>query len=356
MIWYQQLISEVSISLFQWFRIDENSIRIESNRIEIIKKSNRTESLRGVVACLLSDHVAWDSSCRIRIDEKKKTKKKRAKRTRLYIVDDSKKNRSMIIIEQNIDETQRFISSSWTLIETKKRTMKRASISSTKKMTSRIVTMTISMRLFSNLVRNAIEAEFWAKSEVMKLINRKRVMIKRDVSRSRFVSKSMKTSSNINFVINDFDSNIWEKSSSSLSYSTMFATIEWVLWFYCWLTQIRKITTLLLYKSSDEISSHRLRWAHINVNFTYYKNRATIRKYAFTWTTNWTRKIERSNTRQRTSALWRYVFASKTSWKQFEYIMYTTHSRLRINSETASWSCRLRIVISSSSRRIIRYC
>jgi IS5 family transposase len=48
----------------------------------------------------------------MRMKKKNKTKKARAKRARLYIEEESKKTRSIVITEQNIDETQRVVSKS----------------------------------------------------------------------------------------------------------------------------------------------------------------------------------------------------------------------------------------------------
>ncbi len=66
-------------------------------------------------------HVIWNSIYRICMKERKKTKKTWAERARLYIIDDSKMNRSIVIIEKEIDATQRAISKNWTLVETKKK-------------------------------------------------------------------------------------------------------------------------------------------------------------------------------------------------------------------------------------------
>jgi hypothetical protein len=62
-----------------------------------------------------------------------------------------------VITEQNIDETQRVVSKSWTLVEIKKRKMKKVDISSIKKMTNKIIAFVL-MRSSSNLVKNAFES------------------------------------------------------------------------------------------------------------------------------------------------------------------------------------------------------
>ncbi len=132
---------------------------------EICAKKNRisecdssiTRQHKKCVASVMRKHVIWDSSCKMRMKKKNKTKKARAKRARLYIEEESKKTRSIVITEQNIDETQRVVSKSWTLVEIKKRKMKKVDISSIKKMTNKIIAFVL-MRSSSNLVKNAFES------------------------------------------------------------------------------------------------------------------------------------------------------------------------------------------------------
>jgi hypothetical protein len=99
----------------QWLWLDDNRI-IQKMRCMWDEKS------RDLRSQLQSTH------------EEKKTKKTRAERARLYIVKKSKSNQFIVITKKNMKITQRIVSRSWTLVKTKKKKMKRASISLIRKM------------------------------------------------------------------------------------------------------------------------------------------------------------------------------------------------------------------------------
>jgi hypothetical protein len=171
------------------------------------------EQHKRCAVCEERKHVVWASDCKVRMRKKRKIERARVERTRLYIVNDSKTSRFTIITKKEIDAAQKIISNDWTLIKIKKRKMKRASISSTREMIDKIISM-ILRRSSSDLVQDAVDLDSWTKAKIIKLSNKGKVMNKRSVSRSRFVSRALSVFSIMNDIVHDFDNEIWGTQSS----------------------------------------------------------------------------------------------------------------------------------------------
>jgi hypothetical protein len=136
----------------------------------------------------------------------------------------------------------------------------------------------------------------WTNVEIMNSKNMKRTLSRNSMNRFWFVNKSSSKFKNVNalIVVNtmiDFDS-LWKIKSFWSYYNTTFETKEYARWFFCWSTTTFKILMSSLFKSFNEISLYRSRWALIKATFIYFTNSTKIRKYVFTSMKNWTWTIE----------------------------------------------------------------
>jgi hypothetical protein len=173
-----------------------------------------TEQYKKCAACGTRGHVAWDPSCKVRMKKRKKAEKTRAERARLYIVEGPESSRPVVITEEDMKVAQRAVSRGWTLVEAKKRKMKRAGISLIREMVGNVsqVKAIALMRSppdpFSwaeGRVKDSAGPSSWAETEIMKSSNRERAMTKRSMSRPRSVSRSASAISHMDDIYHDFD-------------------------------------------------------------------------------------------------------------------------------------------------------
>ncbi len=257
-------------------------------------------------ACENREHIAWVSNCKVRIKKKKKIDLTRRIRMRLYFAEESQTTREIFKFAVAKFIELETLLHEWKVIVSKKRKI----VANLKSETSFESFSTSVQIAENNNITNSRDRSSWANVEIMNSKNMKRELSRNSMNRFRFVSESSSKFKNVNasIVVNtmiDFDS-LWKTKSLWSYYSTTFETRECARWFFCWSTTTFRTLMSSLFKSFDEISSYRSRWALVKRTFIYSTDSTRIRKYVFTSTISWTRTTEMSNTLRSTSAHWRW--------------------------------------------------
>ncbi len=133
---------------------------------------------------------------------------------------------------------------------------------------------------------NSRNKSSWTNVEIMNSENMKKALLRNSVNRSRFVSESSSKLKNVNasIFVNtmiDFDL-LWEMKSFWSYYNITFEMRKCARWFFYWSTTTLRTSTSSLYKSFDEISSYRSRWASVKAIFICFTNLKKTRECVFT--------------------------------------------------------------------------
>jgi hypothetical protein len=173
-----------------------------------------TGQYKKCAACGTRGHVAWDPSCKVRMEERKKAEKTRAERARLYTVEGPESSRPVVITEEDMEVAQRAVPRGWTLVEAKKRKMERAGISPTREMVGNASQAKAIAPMgpppdpsswAEGRAKDPAGPSSWAETEIMKPSNRERAMTKRPVGRPRSVSRPASAISHMDDTYHDSD-------------------------------------------------------------------------------------------------------------------------------------------------------